>query len=106
MAKHHSVYVVELGKAVLEKRQFIEANPGYDPAKACFYVGMTGIDPRERFKNHKRGYKASRWVKDYGVRLRPSLYEHLNPMTYEQAQKKEPQLARELRAKGHGVWQN
>lgn len=31
------------------------ANPDRDPAKPCVYVGMTGLDPQERFKNHKRG---------------------------------------------------
>lgn len=46
---------------------------------------MTGIDPAERFQNHKRGYKASRYVRKYGIRLMSELYAELNPLTYDEA---------------------
>ena len=66
-AKHHHVYVVELDEVVLKDRKFVTANPGYDPFMACLYVGMTGLDPREHFRNLKRGHKANRFVKKHGL---------------------------------------
>ena len=56
MAKnHHNVYVVELDDAVFRDKAFVEASPDYDPFLTPMYVGMTGLNPKERFKNHKRG---------------------------------------------------
>ncbi|UCF78434.1 MAG: hypothetical protein JSW03_10110 [Candidatus Eiseniibacteriota bacterium] len=105
-ARVHNVYVVELDKDVLKERKFLEANSGHDPEKACLYVGMTGLSPDERFKNHKEGRKANKYVKKYGLWLRRRIYTKYNPMTYEEAQRMEAWLARRLRAKGHAVWQN
>jgi len=68
------------------------------------YVGMTGLTPEERFANHKRGHKASRVVRRHGVRLLPALYEHLNPMSYDEALRAETELAEELRRRGHFVF--
>ena len=104
--KRHNVYVIELDKAVLNERKFVEANPDHDPKIACLYVGMTGLSPDERFKNHKAGYKANRYVKKYGLRLCCSMYEEYNPMTYDDALEMEEKLAKLLRAKGHAVWQH
>jgi hypothetical protein len=64
---------------------------------------MTGIDPAERFRNHKRGYKASRYVRRYGIRLLPGLYADLNPLTYDEAVIAEQGLARRLREEGYTV---
>jgi hypothetical protein len=72
----------------------------------CFYVGMTSNTPEIRFRQHKDGYKASRWVKRYGLRLRPDLYEQYNPMTYSEAVEMEKNLTAILRNRGHGVWSN
>ncbi len=44
------------------------------------YVGETSRDPDLRFDQHKTGYKASRWVNRFGVRLLPDLVAHLNPL--------------------------
>ena len=63
----HSVYVILLR----------------DPAgtgRWGLYVGQTSRDPDLRFDQHKTGHKASRAVKRFGVRLLPSLVDHLNPM--------------------------
>ncbi|MDQ2867311.1 MAG: hypothetical protein M3R59_02705 [Verrucomicrobiota bacterium] len=79
------------------------ANPQRDPAKPCVYVGMSGLPPEHRFENHRNGYKASRLVKKFGVRLLPELYAHLNPMPYEAAVEMERDLAEDLRAAGYGV---
>jgi hypothetical protein len=103
--KTHNIYVVALDRSVLKVRRFAQANPNHDPQKACLYVGMTGLTPDERYANHKRGYRASRYVRKYGMFLRRKLYEKYNPMTYEDAQKMEVELAQRLRAKGHAVWQ-
>jgi len=101
----HSVYVIELDRAVLLEPRFRKANPEYDPAKPCVYVGMTGLTPAERFAKHKQGVKANRFAQRYGVRLRPDLYEYLNPMPYVGAQEMEVELAVGLREEGYGVWQ-
>jgi len=38
--------------------------------------------------------------------LLPEMYEYLNPMPYKAAAEMEAELAEELRAAGHGVWQH
>jgi len=46
-------------------------------------------------------------AKNYGKFLRWKLFEKYNPMTYEQACRREVQLAEDLRKKrGYAVWQN
>lgn len=63
----HSVYVVLL----------------HDPTRSGrwrLYVGQTSRDPDVRFDQHKAGHKASRAVKEFGVRLMPHMVEHLNPV--------------------------
>jgi hypothetical protein len=89
--KRHSVYVVFL------------RNPRGD-GKAGYYVGMTGLTPEARLKNHLGGIKAARVVTKYGVRLVPTLYEHLNPMTYADALRMEGELADSLRKRGFQVF--
>ena len=88
---HHCVYVVYL------------RNPGGD-GKAGYYVGMTGLAPEQRFKNHKQGIKAARVVKRCGERLVPRLYAHLNPMPYRKAVDMEVALADSLRKRGFTVY--
>lgn len=104
-APHHHVYVVELDPAVLEDKAFASANPDRRADKPCLYVGMTGLSPEERLARHKRGIQASRIVKRFGVRLRPRLYQHFNPMTHADAKEMETELARRLRRRGFAVWQ-
>ena len=102
---HHSVYVVLLSKDVLYEPRFKRCNPDYDLSMPCVYVGMTGQSPDTRFDKHKAGFKANRYVKQYGIRLMPELYECYNPMPYEAALDMEIELAIHLREKGYGVWQ-
>jgi hypothetical protein len=78
-------------------------NPDHDPAKPCVYVGMTGLTPRQRFRRHLAGYKSSHFVKNYGIRLMPELYQDLGPLTYDEAIVAEQGLARHLRAEGYMV---
>lgn len=85
----HSVYVVLL----------------HDPARAGrwgLYVGQTSRDPDWRFDQHKAGYKASRAVRRFGVRLLPELVAHLNPLHGWEALDLEAGLAEAFRAAGLG----
>ena len=102
---HHHVYVVLLSKDVLYESKFRRCNPDYDPAKPCVYVGMTGLNPDDRFDKHKAGIRSNRFGKLYGQRLLPELYEFYNPMPYDAARDMEVELAIALREAGYGVWQ-
>ncbi len=88
---HHCVYVVYL------------RDPRGD-GKDGYYVGMTGLSPAQRFKNHKQGIKAAGVVKRCGERLVPRLYAHLNPMPYAKAVEMEVALADSLRKRGFTVY--
>ena len=104
---HHHVYVIELDAAVWKaSAKFRHANPARDPAKPCVYVGMTGLSPEERLANHAAGIRSSSLVHRFARRLRPFLYEGINPMSYRDAAKMEKVLAKVLRGDGYGVWQN
>jgi hypothetical protein len=102
---HYHVYVVELSRAAWDVPRFRRANPDYIGDKPLVYVGMTGLDPDIRFDRHKAGVQANRFAKDYGLRLLPQLFEHLNPMPHETAVRLEVELAIALRLQGYGVWQ-
>ena len=102
---HHNVYVVLLSPRVLQEAKFRRCNPQYDATKPCIYVGMTGLDPDDRFDKHKAGIRAARYVTLYGERLLPELYACYNPMPYNAARDMEVELAIGLRDKGYGVWQ-
>jgi hypothetical protein len=88
---HHSVYVVYL------------RNPRGD-GRAGYYVGMTGLAPEQRLRNHKNGVKAAGVVRRFGERLVPRLYAHLNPMPYAKAKEMEVMLADSLRKRGFLVF--
>lgn len=64
------------------------------------YVGETSLDPDMRFDQHKTGYKASRYVNRFGIRLLPQLFEHFNPLRRWEAVELEPVLAEAFRAAG------
>jgi hypothetical protein len=101
-----NLYVVELRPTVFEKeRKFFEGNPHWVPGKMCVYVGMTGLTPGKRLREHRNGSHSARFVKKYGLRLLPELYNHFNPMPYALATVMEVELARQLREQGYGVWQ-
>jgi predicted GIY-YIG superfamily endonuclease len=102
---HHCVYVVLLSRDVLYEARFRRCNPDHDPEKPCVYVGMTDLDPDDRFDKHKAGIRSNRYVREYGLRLMPELYACYNPMPYEAARDMEVELAIALRENGYGVWQ-
>ena len=89
---HHRVYVVRL------------AHPRHPGVRDCYYVGMTGLLPQERFENHKAGIKCARVVRDFGVELAYEWFDEIPPMTYEDAALCEPTLADELRDRGFIVY--
>ena len=75
---------------------------------------MTSKTPKERFLQHKTGYRnkkgyklSSNIVEKYGSYLRPSLYNHIAPLhSRQEALKMEETLALELRRKRYAVWFN
>lgn len=102
----YSVYVIELDPVVLEKGAFRRAKRRYVDGKPCVYVGMTFHSPEYRFEQHKTGDGAAKYVREFGLRLRPDLYEDRNPLTKREARIEERALAIELREEGYGAWQN
>lgn len=100
---HHHVYVVLLDPAVRRLPAVARANPLAQAQRPCVYVGMTGLDPEERFRNHRAGIKAASVVRRFGQRLLPELYAHLNPMPFEAAAAMERDLAEDLRREGYVV---
>lgn len=103
LTAHHNVYVVLLDSAVAQSRRVQAENPNRTPQKPCVYVGMTGLAPEERFRNHKNGVKSASVVRRFGIRLMPELYAHLNPMPYDAAAQLERDLAEDLRREGYTV---
>jgi hypothetical protein len=112
--KRYHVYVIELSRKIwTESKKFRDENPQYNGVLECLYVGMTSQSPKERFKKHKTGYRtakgnktSSSFVEKYGRYLRPSLYEHLNPLSKADAIKMEEELAETLKKKRYAVWWN
>ena len=110
----YSVYVIELSKRVFtDSKKFREANPQFKGVLECLYVGMTSKTPKERFEQHKTGFRnkkghklSSNIVEKYGLYLRPSLSSHLELMHQKEALAMEAQLTLELRRKGYAVWSN
>ena len=84
---HHALYVVLLK----DTRSLDEWG---------LYVGETTLDPDLRFGQRKAGYKASRHVRRFGVRLLPQLFQHLNPLHRWEAVELEPALAEAFRHAG------
>ena len=82
------IYIVLL-KAVDKK------HPGY-----ALYVGRTSHKPEVRFQQHKDGYKASKYVIKYGLRLLPELFDHLNPMSNAESIELEVSIAKALKKAG------
>lgn len=94
----YSVYVIELRP---EARGNMECRTDKPPV----YVGQTADTPEERFAEHLAGYRASRIVRRYGLRLRPRLYRNFGPYaTRDDALAAEAHLADRLRRRGFCVF--
>lgn len=70
------------------------------------YVGSTALSPERRFARHLDGGMASsRYVRRFGVRLRPDLYDDLNPLrTRSEARRAERSLSARLERRGYRVF--
>ena len=64
------------------------------------YVGMTGLHPYARYLNHIRGYRSSRHTKNRAT----ALISFEGPMSTQNAKKREPELADELRKMDYRVY--
>ena len=53
----------------------------------CVYVGQSSREPTLRFEQHKEGYKSNKYAREYGIRLRPELYEKYNPANKERCRR-------------------
>jgi hypothetical protein len=86
------VYVIELNP---------EAGRRRDPRIPWVYVGSSARDPEIRFDQHRRGYKSSGIAKRFALRLRPDLYEDIDPLRgSKRALEAEQARARELAGAG------
>ncbi len=111
----YTVHVIELSKKVFnESSKFRNANPQFNAVSECLYVGMKTKTSKDRFEQHKTGYRnkngyklSSNIVQKYGLYLRPSLYNEIKPVhTRTEALKLEESLELELRRKRYAVWFN
>jgi predicted GIY-YIG superfamily endonuclease len=90
------VYVIELDDAVGVR---VRAD------KPSVYVGQSALPPEERYAQHRRGYRSSRYVRNHGVRLRPKFYRNYNPLPdRDAALATEAHLAKRLRKRGLTVY--
>jgi hypothetical protein len=86
------VYVIELARGAGRRR---------DPRIPWVYVGSSARSPADRFEQHKRGYRSAGIVKRHWLRLRPDLYEDLEPIRGKRAAvAAEQERARELAGAG------
>jgi hypothetical protein len=88
-------------KRGVQNRVYIVLLKGVNKRRGyALYVGRTSHKPEVRFQQHKDGYKASKYVKKYGVRLLPELFEHLNPMSNAESAELEVSIAEALKKAG------
>jgi len=122
--KEYRVYVIELDSAVMVSGRWAIENQK-QTSESCYYVGQSLHSPQCRYRQHttprgdsclclcgfepgkeirKLHVGRAKYAKDHSIRLRPDLYEHLDPFeTREDAKEAEGSLARQLRNEGHGV---
>lgn len=94
--RQYHVYVIQLSDEVGARR---------NPDLPCVYVGQSACTPEERFRQHLAGYRASRFVRRYGLFLRPRLYRRYNPMpTRQESEAMEAWLRETLERRGYTVF--
>lgn len=131
--KRRHVYAMELDPAIAQEQWFLNMNPDYKQGQPCIYVGKTIHHPLCR-KNMHLNCRGDEWSQNtwtcvchrkpgenacgYGNRtsrkrvskhmtgfLRPRLYKYINPQRGPGPNSEaEYNLARDLRAKGMGVY--
>jgi len=70
--EEYYLYVVELDPSV--PRRYAKCPQLDDPDAVSLYVGQSWYPPHIRFELHKEEERASRYARDYGVKLRPDLF--------------------------------
>ena len=65
------VYVIELKPEACADTK--SPCGGTSCGRTPVYVGQTCLTAEERFRQHREGTHASRWVENYGLRPRPRL---------------------------------
>ena len=95
------VYVIEPEPAACrDKKSHCDGDCGKLPV----YVGETCHTAQERFAQHKAGYKASRWPRKYGVRVRPRLAGQFGEMeSTVESKQAERELSRRLSRRARGT---
>lgn len=90
------VYVIELRPRYLGKTT---------TGKPDVYVGYSAFTPEERFRKHQTEPRASRHVRQRGLRLLPRLYEGWNPIPSRRVAKiAEQRMRQKLEAQGYKVY--
>jgi len=96
-------YVVELKKAACSDRR--APCRGACGDKVPVYVGQSAHEPRVRLEQHRSEVRASRWVRLYGLHLRPRLAGRIGELlTKEAALAAERALGEKLRKRGFCVY--
>jgi hypothetical protein len=103
--KGRNLYIITLHPDVLDCRDFRRANPNYVTGMPCLYVGLSIHAPGDRYRQHKMGYRSSRYPKKYGVELAMDLLDGFDGSEMSE-EEQEYALADWLRTQGYGVWQN
>ena len=102
----YRIYVIPLKETVLKVKRFRVANPQHQQGKPCFYVGMTGLTPEQRLKNHLSGYEDCPIVRKHGEeQLAYELFADIPLLSRKDAVAKEVDHANYLRSLGCGIWQ-
>lgn len=117
---HRRVYIIEIAS-----KWYPVVAPNIAAGARCFYVGETGRDVAERFKEHRLGAIPSRKKKRAArvfarirvaneeqplkrgedVTLRRRMFDDLDPVaTHEEADALEAQVIDDLRSEGHVVY--
>ncbi len=103
--KPRNLYIITLDPEVLWRREFRQENPGYVQGMPCVYVGMTIHSPGDRFRQHRLGYRSSRYPRLYGIELALELMDGFDAGAWPE-EEREAALASGLRRQGVAVWQN
>jgi|DewCreStandDraft_4_1066084.scaffolds.fasta_scaffold173114_1 hypothetical protein len=99
------VYVLELAPEAAADPDFLLANLHFEAGMTCLYVGSSSQTGEQRLKDHLIGHNASRIAHQYARKLRYDLMPPQTPIPRDRALKEEKRLARSLRLRGFGVWQ-
>lgn len=85
----------------------VELSDGFGPRRRDdlpnLYVGVTALDPDEKFRRTKAGGRGPRSVREYGVALRPDLAPEPGPFTLAEANHRRDELARRYAREGYAV---